>query len=167
MQCSALLGYSQSLVTGCSERLCNSIFCCRILVGVSNGIVSTSIFTVEICSPELRGTFSMLESVLRCDLQESAELQQLTVITAGVLAASWSSVWAHSSGGGRSPACVPWCPSWHSCSPCAPWCRSLQSSGPNLHDHLTSHPANMSWAGPRSNLLASEIQIDLIRIGSD
>ena len=31
----------------------------------------------------------------------------------------------------------------------------------------TSHPANMSWAGPRSNLLASEIQIDLIRIGSD
>ena len=38
----------------------------RILVGVSNGIVSTSIFTVEICSPELRGTFSMLESVLRC-----------------------------------------------------------------------------------------------------
>ena len=72
MQCSALLGYSQSLVTGCSERLCNSIFCCRILVGVSNGIVSTSIFTVEICSPELRGTFSMLESVLRCELQESA-----------------------------------------------------------------------------------------------
>jgi len=42
------------------------LYLSRILVGVSNGIVSTSIFTVEICSPELRGTFSMLESVLRC-----------------------------------------------------------------------------------------------------
>ena len=145
-QCSAV-HCSQSLVTGCSERLCNSIFSCRILVGVSNGIVSTSIFTVEICSPELRGTFSMLESVLRCELQESAGLQQLTVITAGVPAASWSSVWAHSSGGGRSPACVPWCPSWHSCSPSAPWCRSLQSSGPNLHDHLyfTSCQHELGW----------------------
>ena len=42
------------------------MMCVRILVGISNGIVSTSIFTVEMCSPDLRGTFSMLESVLRC-----------------------------------------------------------------------------------------------------
>jgi len=43
-----------------------TLYISRILVGVSNGIVSTSIFTVEMCSPDLRGTFSMLESVLRC-----------------------------------------------------------------------------------------------------
>ena len=45
---------------------CLMMLCVRILVGISNGIVSTSIFTVEMCSPDLRGTFSMLESVLRC-----------------------------------------------------------------------------------------------------
>ena len=51
-------------------RLCPLLHdsCFRILVGVSNGIVSTSIFTVEVCSPDLRGTFSMLESVLRWSL---------------------------------------------------------------------------------------------------
>jgi len=43
-----------------------TLYFSRILVGISNGIVSTSIFTVEICSPDLRATFSMLESVLRC-----------------------------------------------------------------------------------------------------
>ena len=39
---------------------------CRILVGISNGVVGTSIFTVEVCSPDMRGPLSALESVLRC-----------------------------------------------------------------------------------------------------
>jgi len=60
------LPYILGWVTASLATSHNMLYISRILVGVSNGIVSTSIFTVEICSPELRGTFSMLESVLRC-----------------------------------------------------------------------------------------------------
>ena len=38
----------------------------RILVSISHAFICTTVYTIEISSKELRGTFSVLESVLRC-----------------------------------------------------------------------------------------------------
>ena len=38
----------------------------RLLVGVSHALLTTTVYTVEISSKEMRGTYSLLESVLRC-----------------------------------------------------------------------------------------------------
>lgn len=38
----------------------------RLLVGISHALLTTTVFTVEISSKEMRGTYSLLESVLRC-----------------------------------------------------------------------------------------------------
>jgi len=42
------------------------LYLSRVLVGVSHAIISTTVYTVEVTSKEMRGTFSMMESVLRC-----------------------------------------------------------------------------------------------------
>lgn len=41
------------------------IFLSRALVGCSNAFVATTVFTVEIASTDLRGSCSLLEAVLR------------------------------------------------------------------------------------------------------
>ncbi len=42
------------------------LYVSRVLVGVSHALVTTSVYLVEIASKEMRGTFSLWESVLRC-----------------------------------------------------------------------------------------------------
>ena len=100
--------------------------CFRILVGISNGIVSTSIFTVEVCSPDLRGTFSMLESVLRW--RGLSPIVMLLILSiSDVLEVWWSSALVCLWDGGKSPHSVQLSPSWLWLSVCLS--QSLQSSG--------------------------------------
>jgi len=42
------------------------LYLSRILVGVSNALLTTTVYTVEVASKEMRGTYSLLEAVLRC-----------------------------------------------------------------------------------------------------
>ena len=42
------------------------IYLSRLLVGISHALLTTTVYTVEISSREMRGTYSLLESVLRC-----------------------------------------------------------------------------------------------------
>jgi hypothetical protein len=41
------------------------IYASRILVGCSHALVTTTVYTVEITSRDVRGTFSLFEAVLR------------------------------------------------------------------------------------------------------
>ncbi len=41
------------------------IYASRILVGISHALVTTTVFTVEISSRDVRATFSLMEAVLR------------------------------------------------------------------------------------------------------
>ena len=42
------------------------LYLSRLLVGISHALLTTTVYTVEISSREMRGTYSLLESVLRC-----------------------------------------------------------------------------------------------------
>jgi len=42
------------------------LYVSRIFVGISHAIISTTVYTIEITSREMRGSLSILESVLRC-----------------------------------------------------------------------------------------------------
>eukprot|EP00095_Tigriopus_kingsejongensis_P009111 maker-scaffold150_size309978-snap-gene-2.13 protein:Tk09111 transcript:maker-scaffold150_size309978-snap-gene-2.13-mRNA-1 annotation:"sugar transporter 12" len=42
------------------------LYLSRILVGVSHALITTTVYTVEITSPDMRGTLSLWESVIRC-----------------------------------------------------------------------------------------------------
>jgi MFS family permease len=44
----------------------NYLYISRLLVGISHALLTTTVYTVEISSREMRGTYSLLESVLRC-----------------------------------------------------------------------------------------------------
>ena len=41
------------------------IYLSRLLVGVGNALVTTTVYTVEVASKEMRGTYSLWESVVR------------------------------------------------------------------------------------------------------
>ena len=41
------------------------IYISRLLVGISHALVTTTIYTIEVSSRDMRGTFSLLEAVLR------------------------------------------------------------------------------------------------------
>ena len=41
------------------------IYISRLLVGISHALVTTTVYTIEISSKDMRGTFSLLEAVLR------------------------------------------------------------------------------------------------------
>ena len=43
----------------------HQLYLSRVLVGFSHALVSTTVYSVEIASKEMRGTFSLWESVLR------------------------------------------------------------------------------------------------------
>ncbi|XP_023343548.1 facilitated trehalose transporter Tret1 [Eurytemora carolleeae] len=42
------------------------LYASRVLVGVSHALICTTVYTIEVSSVEMRGTYSVLESVLRC-----------------------------------------------------------------------------------------------------
>ena len=44
------------------------LYASRLLVGFSHALVATTVYTVEISSRDMRGTFSLLEAVLRYEL---------------------------------------------------------------------------------------------------
>jgi len=60
------LPYTLGWVVAASARGAQELYASRVLVGVSHAIISTTVYTVEISSKDMRGTFSMFESVLRC-----------------------------------------------------------------------------------------------------
>ena len=41
------------------------LYLSRILVGISNALLTTTVYTVEVASKDMRGTYSLLEAVLR------------------------------------------------------------------------------------------------------
>ena len=41
------------------------LYLSRILAGISNALLTTTVYTVEVASKDMRGTYSLLESVLR------------------------------------------------------------------------------------------------------
>ncbi len=41
------------------------LYVARLLVGVSTAIITTTVYTIEVASKDMRGTFSLIESVLR------------------------------------------------------------------------------------------------------
>jgi hypothetical protein len=47
------------------------LYVARLLVGVSTAIITTTVYTVEVSSKNMRGTFSLIESVLRSVLVRS------------------------------------------------------------------------------------------------
>jgi len=60
------LPYTLGWVVTAMARGAEELYASRVLVGVSHAIISTTVYTVEISSKDMRGTFSMFESVLRC-----------------------------------------------------------------------------------------------------
>jgi len=60
------LPYTLGWVVAAMARGPTELYASRVLVGVSHAIISTTVYTVEVSSKEMRGTFSMMESVLRC-----------------------------------------------------------------------------------------------------
>lgn len=44
----------------------NFLYVSRLLVGISHALLTTTVYTVEVASRHMRGTYSLLESVLRC-----------------------------------------------------------------------------------------------------
>jgi len=60
------LPYTLGWITAAAARNVYHLYISRILVGISHAILSTTVYTVEMSSRNMRGTFSMLESVLRC-----------------------------------------------------------------------------------------------------
>jgi len=41
------------------------LYAARLFVGVSTAIITTTVYTVEVSSKDMRGTFTLIESVLR------------------------------------------------------------------------------------------------------
>ena len=62
----ACLPYSLGWLTVTLSTSVYHLYFSRILVGISHGLLTTTVYTVEISSKEMRGTYSLLESVLRC-----------------------------------------------------------------------------------------------------
>jgi len=42
------------------------LYVSRLLVGVGHAIITTTVYTVEVASKDMRGSYSLLEAVLRC-----------------------------------------------------------------------------------------------------
>jgi len=62
----ACLPYSLGWLTVFISSSVYHLYLSRLLVGVSHALLTTTVYTVEISSKEMRGTYSLLESVLRC-----------------------------------------------------------------------------------------------------
>ena len=62
----ACLPYTLGWVSTSMAKSIYILYLSRILVGISHALLTTSVYTVEISSKEMRGTYSLWESVLRC-----------------------------------------------------------------------------------------------------
>ena len=62
----ACLPYSLSWLIVFLATSVYHLYLSRLLVGISHALLATTVYTVEISSKEMRGTYSVLESVLRC-----------------------------------------------------------------------------------------------------
>ena len=62
----ACLPYTLGWVSTSMAKSIHILYLSRILVGISHALLTTSVYTVEISSKEMRGTYSLWESVLRC-----------------------------------------------------------------------------------------------------
>ena len=58
--------YFLAWVTCAQATGVHQLYLSRVLVGFSHALVTTTVYPVEIASKEMRGTFSLWESVLRC-----------------------------------------------------------------------------------------------------
>jgi len=58
--------YSAGWMVAAMARDAYHLYISRILVSISHAIITTTVYTIEITSKELRGSLSVLESVIRC-----------------------------------------------------------------------------------------------------
>ena len=61
----ACLPYSLGWLTAAGATTVEHLYLSRLLTGVSHALLTTTIYTVEIASRDMRGTFCLMESVLR------------------------------------------------------------------------------------------------------
>ena len=61
----ACLPYTFGWLVAALSTSAAHLYISRILVGVSHALLATTVYTVEIASKEMRGTFSVMEAVLR------------------------------------------------------------------------------------------------------
>merc|ERR1712218_717067 len=62
----ACLPYASGWLVAAFSTSVEYLYISRILVGISAALLATTVYTVEIASKEMRGTFSVMEAVLRC-----------------------------------------------------------------------------------------------------
>lgn len=61
------------LLTGFAPKSLDWIFVSRAVVGVSHAMVTTTVYTVEVASKDLRGTLSLWEGAVRWGLQSEID----------------------------------------------------------------------------------------------
>jgi len=60
------LPYTAGWITAAVATHAHHLYVSRVLVSISHAFICTTVYTIEISSKELRGSFSVLESVVRC-----------------------------------------------------------------------------------------------------
>ena len=61
----ACLPYTAGWIVAAFATSAEHLYFSRILVGVSHALLTTTVYTVEVASKEMRGTYSLWESVIR------------------------------------------------------------------------------------------------------
>ena len=61
----ACLPYTAGWLVAAFSKSPYYLYASRLLVGISAALLATTVYTVEVASKEMRGTFSVMESVLR------------------------------------------------------------------------------------------------------
>ena len=61
----ACLPYTVAWLIAALSTSAEHLYISRILVGVSHALLATTVYTVEVASKEMRGTYSLWEAVLR------------------------------------------------------------------------------------------------------
>ena len=61
----ACLPYIAGWIVAAVSSSAPHLYFSRILVGISHALLTTTVYTVEVASKEMRGTYSLMESVLR------------------------------------------------------------------------------------------------------
>ena len=65
----ACLPYTFGWLVAALSTSAAHLYISRILVGISHALLATTVYTVEVASKEMRGTFSVMEAVLRYALK--------------------------------------------------------------------------------------------------
>ena len=61
----ACLPYTLAWISTYFATKVMTLYISRLLVGISHALVSTTVYTIEVSSRDMRGTFSLLEAVSR------------------------------------------------------------------------------------------------------